>query len=30
MMTPMIVVAAMILRAWSLDSWMPLVLTRQK
>ncbi len=30
MMTPMIVVAAMIFSARSLDSWIPLVFTRQK
>ena len=30
MTTPMTVVAPMILSAWSLDSWMPLMFTRQK
>ena len=30
MMTPMTVVAIMILSALSLDSWMPRMLTRQK
>ena len=30
MTTPMTVVAPMIFNAWSLDSWMPLMFTRQK